>query len=241
MLARAGIASRRGAEDLIADGRVSVNGEIVTELGTKADPEKDTIAVDGEPVSLPQKKFYLMLHKPLNCISTRDDPHGRDTVMDYVPRKLHDYIYPVGRLDFDATGLLLLTNDGRLTHALTHPSFEVSKVYRVKVQGRVEPEDIDRLKEGVELEDGPAVADDARMLSATDDSSTIELELHEGRKHEVKRLCKALGHPVEHLMRRSVGGVHIGNLPPGQWRELTDEEVQRLYAVTGIGGESGGQ
>lgn len=219
---------------------MSLNGEIVTELGTKADPQEDTIAVDGKPISLPQKKIYIMLHKPENCISTREDPRGRTTVMDYVPEKLHGYIYPVGRLDFDATGLLLLTNDGNLTHALTHPSFEVPRVYRVKVRGHVQESDIERLLDGVALEDGPAAADRAEILSAGDEQSTILLQLHEGRKREVKRMCEAIGHPVDHLMRVSVGGVELGSLPPGQWRELTEREVQQLYDVTGIDRDSSG-
>ena len=234
LLARAGIASRRESEKLIAAGRVSVNGKIVTAPGTKADPETDTIALDGEVLSLDEPKHYLLLNKPAEVLSTRHDPQGRATVMKLIPQPLRRYVYPVGRLDMDAEGLLLLTNDGELAHALTHPSFEIPKTYLATVRGQVSQDRLQALLDGVELEDGFAAADAAEIVELPSDSTVLSLTLHEGRKREVKRLCEAIGHRVIALKRVSLGPLELGELQPGEYRELAAEEVEELYAATGL-------
>ncbi len=234
MLARAGIASRRESEKLIAAGRVSVNGKIVTAPGTKADPESDTIALDGEVLNFAESKHYLLLNKPAEVLSTRHDPQGRATVMDLIPQRLCAYVYPVGRLDMDAEGLLLLTNDGELAHALTHPSFEIPKTYLATVPGQVSADKLQALLDGVELEDGFAAADAAEIVELPTASTVLRLTLHEGRKREVKRLCEAIGHRVIALKRVSVGPLELGDLGRGKYRELTSEEVAQLYAATGL-------
>jgi len=234
LLARAGIASRRESEKLIADGRVSVNGKIVTAPGTKADPETDTIALDGEVLSFDEPKRYLLLNKPANVVSTRHDQQGRATVMELVPQPLRRYVYPVGRLDMDAEGLLLLTNDGELAHALTHPSFEIPKTYLATVRGQVNAEKLQALLDGLELEDGFAAADAAEIVELPGDSTLLRLTLHEGRKREIKRLCEAIGHRVIALKRVSLGPLELGGLQPGEYRELAAEEVARLYTTTGL-------
>jgi len=234
LLARAGIASRRESEKLIAAGRVSVNGKIVIALGTKADPETDTIALDGEPLSFAEPKHYLLLNKPADVLSTRHDPQGRATVMQLVPQRLRRYLYPVGRLDMDAEGLLLLTNDGELAHALTHPSFEIPKTYLATVQGQVSRDELQALRAGVELKDGPAAADVAEIVELSGDSTVLSLTLHEGRKREVKRLCQAVGHRVIALQRVSLGPLELGQLQPGKYRALSAEEIEQLYAATGL-------
>ena len=234
LLARAGVASRRESEKLIAAGHVSVNGKIVTELGTRADPDKDVISVSGKTIAFAEAHYYLMLNKPAGVLSTRDDPQGRPIIMDLIPERFRSYVYPVGRLDMDAEGLLLLTNDGDLAHALTHPSFEVPKIYLVTVKGRFGEKKLQALLDGVELEDGPAAADAAEVVHREADSTVLSLTLHEGRKREVKRLCEAVGKHVLALRRVALGPLTLGSLQPGEYRELTAEEVEQLHAATGL-------
>jgi 23S rRNA pseudouridine2605 synthase len=228
LLAKAGVASRRGAERLIAEGRVSVNGVPVTEPGVHADPARDRIEVDGRPLPGAEAKRYVLLHKPRGFLTTRDDPRGRPRVFDLVP-ELGVRLHPVGRLDFDAEGLLLLTNDGALTYHLTHPRHGVRRVYHVLVGGLLEPATLERLQRGVVLEDGPARVDRARRLrGAGPGLHWVELGLSEGRYREVKRLCRAVGLVVQRLRRVAFGTLELGRLPSGQWRELTPAEVERL-------------
>lgn len=218
-LARAGIASRRGADELIKAGRVTVNGE-PGQLNTFVE-RRDRVEVDGEPVS-PQELTYVLLHKPPGTVTTARDPQGRPTVVELVD--VPERVVPVGRLDADTTGALLLTNDGPLAHRLAHPRYGVEKVYEVEVDGEPDALAVQRLAEGVELEDGRTAPARARLLGP----STIELTLHEGRKHQVKRMCEAVGHPVRRLHRSCYAGVDVGELSPGSWRELTRTEVERL-------------
>jgi len=185
-------------------------------------------------LSFDEPKRYLLLNKPANVVSTRHDPQGRATVMELVPQPLRRYVYPVGRLDMDAEGLLLLTNDGELAHALTHPSFEIPKTYLATVRGQVNAEKLQALLDGLELEDGFAAADAAEIVELPGDSTLLRLTLHEGRKREIKRLCEAIGHRVIALKRVSLGPLELGGLQPGEYRELAAEEVARLCAATGL-------
>lgn len=207
-------------------GRVRVNGEVVTELGTRIDPDRDTVEVDGEVVTRPPPR-WILFHKPRGYLTTRDDPRGRPTVYDLLPDGCRGLRY-VGRLDQDTEGLLLLTNEGDTLHRLLHPSYEVDREYRVTVEGHVDPTALDRLTDGVELADGPARAIQARVREEAGHGSVVEMVLREGRKREVRRLCEALGHPVTHLQRVRFGPVDLGDLPPGEWRDLREDEVQAL-------------
>ena len=218
-LARAGIASRRGAEALIRSGRVTVNGEVAG-LATFVEG-KDRVEVDGAEVG-PEPLTYVLLHKPAGVVTTARDPHGRPTVVGLVGHERR--VVPVGRLDADTTGVLLLTNDGPLAHRLMHPRYEVDKVYEVEVEGEPSDEALEALRRGVELDDGPTAPAEAQRRAP----SRLELTLHEGRKHQVKRMLAAVGHPVTRLHRSSYAGLTADGLRPGEWRELRPEEVERL-------------
>jgi 23S rRNA pseudouridine2605 synthase len=218
-LARAGVASRRGADELIKAGRVRVNGEL-GRLNTFV-ADGDLVELDGEPVAR-QRLAYLLLHKPAGVVTTARDPHGRPTVVDLVPSEPR--VVPVGRLDADTTGALLLTNDGPLAHRLAHPRYEVEKVYEAEVEGRPDEAALERLRAGVELDDGPTAPAAARLLGP----SRVELAIHEGRKHQVKRMLEAVGHPVRRLHRSRYAGLDLGGLAPGRWRDLTDSERELL-------------
>lgn len=228
-LSAAGVASRRHAEVLIRQGRVSVNGD-VARLGMQVEPA-DEVLVNGVPVG-PQAARLLMLNKPVATITTMHDPQGRATVAALVPDDVR--VYPVGRLDVDTSGLLLLTNDGDLAHRLMHPSFGVTKTYRVLVQGRLTDADARRLADGVELEDGTTAPATARVLQSSTDRSLLELAIHEGRNRQVRRMCEAVGHPVRELVRVGYGPLTLGDLKTGTWRRLTDPEVRRLRKVVGL-------
>lgn len=232
VLANAGVASRRVAEQLIVEGRVRVNGQLVTELGSRIDPENDLVDVDGTAVQLDQSKRYVMLNKPTGVVSSMKDDRGRPDLRRYT-KDWPERLYNVGRLDAETSGLLVLTNDGELAHVLAHPSFGVTKVYIAKVDGRVTPQTIQRLLRGVELEDGPIAADKARLLSSSDEGggSLVELTLHSGRNRVVRRMMAEVGHPVVELVRRQFGPLHLGTLPAGRTRELTKVERGALLTL----------
>ena len=232
-LARAGVASRRGSEDLMTAGRVSVNGQVVTELGAKVDPRVDSVEVDGAPVTLASRAAYIVLNKPSGYVTTMSDPQGRATVADLVPREPAG-LFPVGRLDRDTTGVPLFTTDGDLAHRLLHPRYHVEKVYRARVEGRVGREDVSRLASGVELEDGMTAPARVRVVDPGPPAQ-VELAIREGRKRQGRRMFAAVGHPVIALHRASFGPVGLAGLEPGQYRGLTGAEVRALKA-TGQGG-----
>ena len=218
-LARAGVASRRRADELIKAGRVTVNGE-PGQLNTFVE-RRDRVELDGERVEL-QPLAYVLLHKPAGTVTTARDPQSRPTVVELVDHSAR--VVPVGRLDADTTGALLLTNDGELAHRLAHPRYEVEKVYVAEVEGEPSDDAVRRLEQGVELDDGPTAPARARRLGP----STVELSVHEGRKHQVKRMLAAVGHPVARLHRSRYAGLTLEGLEPGQWRELEPSEVERL-------------
>lgn len=228
-LARAGVASRRGSEDLMTAGRVSVNGQVVTELGSKVDPKADVVCVDGREVHLEDGSVYLMLYKPKGYLTTMDDPQGRPCVADLVPTKRYPGLYPVGRLDKDTTGLLLFTTDGDMGQHLLHPKHHVDKTYQAHVDGVPDEVDLARLRGGIMLDDGLTAQAQVRLVAERPDgSSDIELVIHEGRKRQVKRMCSAVHHPVLDLHRSSFGPLVLADVDEGSWRLLTDEEIARL-------------
>jgi 23S rRNA pseudouridine2605 synthase len=230
VLAQAGLTSRRGAERLITEGRIAINGTVVRELATLADPALDIITVNGTPLPRAETLRYILLHKPRGYVTTVRDPEGRPVVTELVPDDVR--LYPVGRLDADVEGVLLLTNDGPLTHRLLHPRYEVPRVYEVDVAGDVPADAVPRWRRGVALEDGPARPLDVARLGRGEGATTrLRLTFAEGRKHEVKRYCEALGHRVVRLRRSAFGPIELGRLRPGQWRILTPREVAQLRAT----------
>ena len=233
VLARVGIGSRRVCEDLIAEGRVLVDGEVAV-LGRRVDVETALIELDGAPIGVRPDLVHYLLNKPAGVVTTADDPEGRPTVVGLVPTEPR--VFPVGRLDFATEGLLLLTNDGELAHRLTHPSFGVEKEYVAELEGSPSRAALRRLREGVQLEDGVTAPARAALL----DSSVLRLTIHEGRNRQVRRMCDAIGHPVVRLIRTRVGPLADRSLAPGAWRELTGEELRSLQrAVAGPGAPSG--
>jgi 23S rRNA pseudouridine2605 synthase len=225
ILARAGVASRRAAEQLIVDGRVSVNGEVVRELGSKADAAQDEVRVDGKRLKPAPEPVYLLLFKPKGVVCTRRDPEGRTTVMDLVPRV--PGLFPVGRLDVTTEGLLLLTNDGAFAERVAHPRYEVPRVYEAKVHRLPDQETLQKLRRGVSV-DGVRMSVDRVRVLAAENNAWLELTLHEGRNREVKRLMEAVGHPVSKLRRVAIGLLTTRGLKPGEFRPLRPEEIVRL-------------
>jgi pseudouridine synthase len=232
ILAQAGLTSRRGAEELLRAGRVAINGEVRREPGAQADPARDAITVDGRPLPPAAAHRYVLLHKPRGYVTSLRDPEGRPTVVDLVPAD-GARLFPVGRLDFDAEGLLLLTNDGGLGNRLLHPRYEIPRVYEALVERRVRQEDLPRWRRGVVLPDGPAIPRAVRIIGAKANSTWLEITFAEGRYREVKRYCQALGHPVERLVRVGFGPLRLGRLPVGAWRELSARELAALDDLRG--------
>jgi len=233
-LAKAGVASRRHAEELIVEGRVRVNGKVVTELGTKIDPAKDTLTVGGRKVR-PEDLVYLVMFKPREVVTTLSDPEGRTTVKDLLPREHVERVFPVGRLDYNTEGVLLLTNDGELMHRLLHPSRHVPKVYHAKLKGKVPLEKLERLRRGVRLFSGMTKPAEAFVLDETAKNTWIELRLTEGRTHQVKEMAEAIGHPVLKLIRVAFANITLEGLKPGDTRTLTTREVEELRKMAGLG------
>lgn len=235
-LAAAGVASRRAAEKLISEGRVKVNGLAIRELGTKVDPRKDIVEVNGEIVKLAASPKYYLLHKPPGYLTTVRDPFSRPTVMDLLPKGERKGLFPVGRLDIDSEGLLLITNDGELAFRLTHPRFKIPKTYRVRVSGKPSREDLNKLERGIALEEGVTAPAKVRMLSASKNKreALLEITLHEGKKRQIKRMCAQIGYPVLSLKRISLGFLNLKGLSPGSYRKLKEKEVEKLRRLVGL-------
>ena len=222
-----GAASRRKGEVIIREGRVAVNSEIVTDPARNIEPGKDRVTLDGLTLAINPENRYFILNKPTGTIVSRGDTHGRATVMDLMGVETGG-VFPVGRLDADTSGVLLLTDDGDLTHKLTHPSFGVEKVYRVEVEGKVVSDDVRKLWDGLVLDDGPTAPAEMKILERDDKSSLVEITIHQGRKRQVRRMMKHIGHPVKTLERISFGGITAQGLPPGAYRALDTDEVELL-------------
>lgn len=232
ILSRAGVASRRVAEEMIRAGRVSVDGRVVRELGARAWPGQ-VISVDGRPIGRGEKKVYVLYNKPRGVVSTAVDTHGRPTVVQAVD--VAERVYPVGRLDQDSEGLILLTNDGELAHRMTHPRFGLTKVYRVLVQGRPRTADLRRLREGVELDGKMTAPAEVEVLGEENSNTWLEVSIHEGRKRQVRRMAEAVGHPVLGLRRTGVGPLKLGELPTGKYRHLSPAEITAIKRAVGLG------
>lgn len=232
VLAAAGVASRRVAEQMIAAGRVAVDGRVVTTLGTRVDTATARIEVDGKRIAADPRRRYLAMNKPPGYVSTTSDERGRPTVVQLL--RSHERIYPVGRLDADTTGLLLLTNDGELAHRLMHPRYGIERTYFAEVSGSVAPGELRLLTGGISLEDGPARAVRVRIRSRSKARTQLEIVLAEGRKREVRRMLEAVGHPVRRLVRTAFGPILLGNLPQGETRSLRPEEVGELQRMVGL-------
>jgi 23S rRNA pseudouridine2605 synthase len=233
VLAEAGVASRRACEQLIAAGRVEVDGDIVTQLGARVDPATAVIRVDGARLAPASAHVYLVLNKPRGVVSTMADPGGRPSLGDLVSGR-RERVFHVGRLDTDSEGLIILTNDGDFAHRMAHPSFGIEKTYVAQVSGRPAPGLGDRLRQGVMLEDGPVTVDRFRLISSHAGQAIVEVVLHEGRKHIVRRLLDQVGHPVQRLTRTAIGPVGIDGLKTGAMRELTSEEMGTLLDLIGL-------
>lgn len=231
VLAHAGIESRRAAEEMILAGRVAVNGDVVTTLGTKVDPEHDTITVDGKPIPRRVKRVYMMLNKPAGYITSVYDPEQRPTVMDLVPHKTR--IYPVGRLDINSEGLILLTNDGEFANQVAHPRYSHEKEYHVAIPGTIKDEHLRALRDGVLIDDYRTLPAQARVLSSDGKTTWLSMTIREGRNRQIRRMLHGLGYRVERLIRVRIGPLWLGSLPRGAYRYLTTAEVNKLKRMSG--------
>ena len=230
-LSEAGIASRREADRMIADGRVRVNGRVIQDLSTKIDEEKDHVEVDKKRVRREKAFVYIMLNKPQGYLVTLKDPFRRPTVMDLLPH-LDKRVFPVGRLDLDSEGLLVLTNDGELAHRLMHPRFEIKKVYLIKIDQTPDPSRLARLRKGIFLEDRKTAPVKIAVLSSHQGGTRLRIEIHEGRKRELRKMFEAVGYRIQKLKRMTFAGLPLGKLKKGQWRYLTQDEVKKLKKLT---------
>lgn len=235
IISRAGAASRREAERMILAGRVQLNGQVVTELGVQAEAGQDEIAIDGQVLQLAVPRLYFLLNKPQGYISAVKDDRGRKTVVELLP-EVKEYIYPVGRLDYDTEGLLILTNDGEMMNGLLHPSYEIDKTYIAQVQGVVKQGQLQKLAEGILLEDGMTAPAQVKLLKQAKDNSSclVQLTIHEGRNRQVRRMLQAVGHKVLKLRRVGFAGLDLQGVAPGSYRELKPEEVAALKKLAGV-------
>lgn len=232
VMAELGVASRRKCEELILQGKVKVNGDIVTELGTKVDKQTAAIEVDGKLITNNTNKVYILLNKPVGYITSAQDQFNRPTVLDLVSL-INERIYPVGRLDYDTEGLLILTNDGELTYRITHPSHNVTKTYKAIVKGRVSTEAIEIFKTGIYIEDYKTSPAKLEIIKYAANDTLVNITIHEGRNRQVRKMCDAIGHKVLKLRRISIGNLKLGDLKLGQWRYLNSDEIQYLYSIGG--------
>lgn len=226
IIAEMGIASRRAAEEMIIAGRVTLNGK-PAEIGMKADPLKDHIKVDGKLLVNPEKKVYFVFNKPRGVLTSLGDPEGRPTVTDFL-KGIKQRVFPVGRLDYDSEGMILLTNDGELAHAVLHPSKKIPKTYLVKVKGVLEKEEMERLRKGIRLDRTVTAPAKVKPLRKTDNNSWIEMTIYEGKKRQIRRMLEKVGHPVMRLMRIRIDGIEMGKIKPGEFRRLSSEELEKI-------------
>ncbi len=231
-LAQAGIASRRHAEQLIRTGEIKVNGQVVTEMGIQVEPGTDIIEYQGRPISSVPKMVYVLLYKPAGFICSVNDPQGRPTVLNLL-KDIKERIYPVGRLDFDTSGLLLLSNDGEFTNLMIHPRYKIIKTYEARVKGSVSQQDLDRMRKGLLLEDGMTAPAQVKLLAQDENSSLLEISIHEGRKRQIKRMCAAINHPVLNLKRTRLAFLSLQDLDEGEYRLLSSQEVEALKKCAG--------
>ncbi len=227
IIAQAGVDSRRHAEKLIAAGRVTVNGDVVTKMGVKADPQKDVIRIDGKTISVERNLYYIALYKPAECVTTLSDPENRKTVVDLVA-DVGERVYPVGRLDYDSSGLLLLTNDGAFAQKVQHPRYEIPKTYRVKIAGRLTLEEVKQISKGVPLSDGLFKPRNLKIEKCNEKSTWLSLTLSEGRNRIIRRGFEACGYRVTRLIREAIGKITLAGLTEGRWRHLTHQEIREL-------------
>lgn len=227
-MARCGVASRRKCEEIISEGRVSVNGKLVKEI-IMVDEKTDVVRVDGKVIGLADKYVYIMLNKPVGIITSARDQFGRKTVTEII--NIKERVYPVGRLDYDTSGLLLLTNDGDITYKMTHPSHEIEKVYSARIKGIPTNEELERFKKGLRIEEYTTAPADIKLLSQYENSSLAQITIHEGRNRQVRKMCSAINHPVIELKRIRMGKIEIGDLKPGEWRNLTKAEIEYLKEI----------
>jgi 23S rRNA pseudouridine2605 synthase len=232
-IAQAGLMSRRAAEESIREGRVVVNGKVVTEMGVRVSPERDEIEVDRKRIFLREAKAYFLLYKPRGCVTTAIDPRGRKTVLDFLPER-EVRVFPVGRLDYDAEGLLILTNDGMLAHRLQHPRYGIAKVYEVKVKGHPGDEALKRLRTGVILEEGRTAPAEVETIRRAQDNTWLRIVLHQGWNRQIKRMGDAVGHPVLKIKRSGYGPLRLGGLKPGEFRPLVAREVELLHKMVNL-------
>ena len=233
ILSRAGIASRRAAEQIILDGRVTVDGKIITELGAKFDININKISVDNKPIPLTEEKIYILLNKPQNVLSSAKDDRGRKTVVDLIT-DVNERIYPVGRLDYDTEGLILLTNDGELMNSLLHPKYQINKTYLAKVTGNVTKDKLYKLQNGMQLDDGLTAPAIVRVVGKSNTEAKIEITIHEGRNRQVRRMFAAIDCEVKKLKRIKFANLTIHDLKIGQYRRLTETELENLYQMAGL-------
>ncbi len=237
IIASAGIDSRRHAEALITAGKVSVNGEVITQLGAKADPQKDVIRIDGKIISTEKENYYIALYKPAQYVTTMSDPQKRPTVVDLV-KDVPERVYPIGRLDYESAGLLLLTNDGDFAQKIQHPRYQIPKTYRVKITGRLSKEELAKLSGGIRLPDGMFKPENLTVEKINDKSTWIRLTLREGKNRIIRRGFEAAGRQVARLVRESIGSITLAGLPEGQWRNLTSREISQLIQESGQKGKN---
>lgn len=233
IIAEMGITSRRKAEGLILEGRVTVNGKVAG-IGMKADPLKDHVKVDGKLLTRPEKKVYLVFNKPRGVVTSLSDPEGRPTVHDFL-KGIRERVFPVGRLDYDSEGMLLLTNDGDFSHAVLHPSKKIPKTYLAKIKGALDQDAMEKLRTGIKLDGVLTAPAKARFIRKTENNSWIEMTIYEGRKRQIRRMLERVGHPVIRLMRIRIDGIEMGSLKPGKYRPLSEAEMKRIQREIEMG------
>lgn len=229
-MAQCGIASRRKSEEIIISKRVKVNGKIITELGYKIDPLHDIVTVDGKRIKNREKKVYIMMNKPKGYVTTVSDEFNRKTVLDLV-KDIKERVYPIGRLDYDTSGLLLLTNDGELAYKLIHPKFEVVKTYIATIKGKPSEEELEKFRHGLEIDGYVTSEAEIEILSSTNDKSVVKIQIHEGKNRQIRKMCDKIGHPVTSLKRIAIGKLELGSLKKGCWRFLNEEEIEYLKKI----------